>query len=77
MMQMWGLKGAIYHLHIIFWKGIFSSAPNISFTNALGYPLMIMPFLGLKLPLICISLMNAILYYLSVVLYIRPFLISK
>ncbi len=49
-------------------------APNIILTNGPGYPLMIMPFLGLKLPLICISLMNAILYYLSVVLLYKAVL---
>lgn len=42
-------------------------APNISLRNGPGYPMVLVPFLLLKLPLISIALMNAVFYYLSIV----------
>lgn len=48
--------------------GFYSTpAPNISLTNGPGYPIFLMPFLVLKLPLICITLANAFLYYFSII----------
>lgn len=42
-------------------------APNIFLRNGPGYPIVLIPFLLLKLPLIFIALMNAVFYYLSIV----------
>ena len=42
-------------------------APDISLWNGPGYPLILMPFVGLRLPLIFITLLNAIFYYLSII----------
>ncbi len=48
--------------------GFFSPPPPaIDLGNGPGYPILLMPFLALKLPLLFITLMNAVLYYLSVV----------
>lgn len=41
--------------------------PNIDLTNGPGYPIVLMPFIGFNLPLIYISLLNAIFYYLSII----------
>ena len=42
-------------------------APNLYVGNGPGYPILLMPFVALHLPLICITFLNAILYYLSAV----------
>jgi 4-amino-4-deoxy-L-arabinose transferase-like glycosyltransferase len=42
-------------------------APDINLTNGPGWPIILMPFVGLGLPLICITVMNAFFYYLSVI----------
>ena len=41
--------------------------PNIDLINGPGYPILLIPFVILKLPLISITLLNAVLHYLSVV----------
>jgi len=41
--------------------------PEINLWNGPGYPIILMPFVGSHLPLICITLMNAIFYYLSII----------
>jgi hypothetical protein len=41
--------------------------PNINLTNGPGYPIILMPFMGLGLPLISITILNAIFYYLSII----------
>jgi 4-amino-4-deoxy-L-arabinose transferase-like glycosyltransferase len=46
-------------------------APNIDIGDGPGYPILIMPFLALNLPLIFITLLNAILYYLSIILLFK------
>ena len=43
-------------------------APDIDLTNGPGYPILLVPFLLLKLPLITITLMNAFFYYFSIIL---------
>jgi hypothetical protein len=43
-------------------------SPNIELTNGPGYPIILIPFILFRLPLICITLLNAIFYYLSIVL---------
>lgn len=45
--------------------------PNIDLTNGPGYPIILMPFIALSLPLICITIMNAIFYYLSIVIIFK------
>ena len=42
-------------------------APNIVLTSGPGYPIILMPFIALHLPKICMTLMNAVFYYLSVI----------
>jgi len=46
-------------------------APNIELTNGPGYPILLIPFVALKLPLISITLMNAFFYYFSIVLLFK------
>jgi len=46
-------------------------APDIDIGDGPGYPILIMPFLAISLPLICITLLNAVLYYLSVILLFK------
>ncbi len=49
-------------------QGFYSPAyPYIDLTNGPGYPILLMPFILFKSPLIFITLFNAFLYYLSVV----------
>jgi hypothetical protein len=45
--------------------------PNIDLSNGPGYPLILAPFLYLKLPLILVSFLNAILHYLSIILLFK------
>lgn len=51
--------------------GFYSPASHIDIGDGPGYPILLMPFLALRLPLICITLFNAVLYYLSVVLLFK------
>lgn len=46
-------------------------APYLDLGNGPGYPLIITPFIALKLPLISIKLLNAVFYYFSVVLLFK------
>ncbi|MEP6950558.1 MAG: hypothetical protein ABI863_14835 [Ginsengibacter sp.] len=46
-------------------------APDIDIGDGPGYPMLILPFLALGLPLIYITLLNAVLYYLSVILLFK------
>lgn len=41
--------------------------PDINLWWGPGYPILLMPFVFLKLPLICITLLNTIFQYLSIV----------
>jgi Dolichyl-phosphate-mannose-protein mannosyltransferase len=41
--------------------------PAIDLWNGPGYPIILMPFVWLKLPLICITLLNALFHYASMV----------
>lgn len=53
-------------------QGFYSPpAPNIWLINGPGYPIIIVPFLMLKLPLISIALMNAFFYYFSIILLFK------
>jgi len=48
--------------------GFYSPKGEVYLWNGPGYPIILMPFVALKLPLICIKFMNALFHYLSVVL---------
>ena len=53
-------------------NGFYSpSAPDIDLMYGPGYPIIIAPFIALNLPLICIPLLNAALYYLSIILLFK------
>lgn len=43
-------------------------SPHIDLGNGPGYPIILIPFLALHLPLVTITVLNAVLYYLSVVI---------
>ena len=49
----------------------FYSPPYIDIGDGPGYPILLMPFLALGLPLICVTLLNAVLYYMSVILLFK------
>lgn len=52
--------------------GFFSPpGSDIDLGNGPGYPIVLIPFVALHLPLICITLLNAILYYLSIVVLFK------
>ena len=42
-------------------------APNIELINGPGYPIFLLPFVALGLPLITITICNAFMYYISIV----------
>lgn len=56
--------------HII--NGFYSTpAPKIDLGNGPGYPIILVPFVAFHFPLIFITLLNAILYYLSIILIFK------
>lgn len=48
-------------------------APNINLIEGPGFPILLVPFVSLNLPILCITLMNAILQYLSIVFLFKTF----
>jgi hypothetical protein len=53
-------------------QGFYSPpAPDIDLGNGPGYPLLLVPFVALHLPLIYIKLMNAVFYYFSIILLFK------
>ncbi|MEO6949692.1 MAG: glycosyltransferase family 39 protein [Ginsengibacter sp.] len=53
-------------------RGFYSPPPpDINLWNGPGYPILLIPFVALHLPLLCITLLNSILYYLSVVILFK------
>ncbi|MDP3014343.1 MAG: hypothetical protein Q8M92_08890, partial [Candidatus Subteraquimicrobiales bacterium] len=46
-------------------------APDINLWNGPGYPIILMPFVAMRMPLIFITLMNAVFQYLSIVLLFK------
>src|SRR4051812_21408166 len=42
-------------------------APHLEIRNGPGYPLFMLPFMALHIPILFIKLMNAVLLYLSIV----------
>ncbi len=56
--------------------GFYSPAyPDINLINGPGYPIILMPFVALDMPLISITLFNALLHYLSVILLYKSIFI--
>lgn len=56
-------------------KGFYSpAAPNINLWNGPGYPIVLIPFIALHLPLICITIFNAFLNYFSIILLFKTLL---
>lgn len=51
--------------------GFYSPANEINLWNGPGYPMLLMPFVAMNLPLIAITLFNAVLSYLSIVLIFK------
>ena len=49
-------------------------APAINLWNGPGYPIILMPFVALRLPLIAMTLLNALFYYLSIVFLFKALL---
>lgn len=54
--------------------GFYSPKGEVYLWNGPGYPIILMPFVALKLPLIFITLLNAVFQYLSVVLLYKTFI---
>ena len=64
----------LYFAHNLI-NGYFSRPiPHIDLGNGPGYPIILIPFVVFHLPLISITLLNAILYYLSIVILFRALL---
>lgn len=64
----------LYFAHNLL-KGYFSPPiPHLDLGNGPGYPIILMPFVAFHLPLICITLLNAVLYYLSIVILFKALL---
>jgi len=47
------------------------SAPDINLWNGPGYPIILMPFVAMRLPLISITLLNTVFQYLAIVLLFK------
>ncbi len=53
-------------------KGNYSPpAPDINLPNGPGYPIFLIPFMAFGLPLICVTILHAVLHYLSIVLLFK------
>jgi len=49
-------------------KGFYSPpSPYVDLSNGPGYPILLIPFIALKLPYITITLLNAVFHYLSII----------
>lgn len=67
--QMIGDESRYYQFAENLLNGFYSPAfPSINLFNGPGYPIILIPFVALKMPLITITLFNALLQYLSVLL---------
>ena len=53
----------------------FYSPAQLNLWNGPGYPILLMPFVFLKVPLISITLFNAVLQYLSIILLYKSLII--
>ncbi len=53
-------------------RGFYSTpAPDINLWNGPGYPILLMPFVAFNIPTVCILFLNALFYYLSLVLLFK------
>ncbi len=52
-------------------RGFYSPKSEVNLWNGSGYPILLMPFVGFKLPWIAISLLNAVLHFLSIILFFK------
>ena len=53
-------------------QGFYSpQSPNVDLMYGPGYPLFLVPFIALGLPLITITILNAVLYYFSIILLFK------
>ena len=50
-------------------KGYYSPQDNVSLENGPGYPIILLPFVLMKLPLISMKLLNAILMFLAIIYF--------
>jgi hypothetical protein len=67
--QMLGDEGRYYQFAKNMLAGFYSPPPpDINLWSAPGYPLLLVPFVALDAPLVAITLTNAVLHYLSIVL---------
>jgi hypothetical protein len=48
-------------------RGFYSPTPHINLWNGPGYPILITPFIALKVPVLYISMLNALFLYLAIV----------
>jgi hypothetical protein len=70
--QMLGDEARYYQFAENLLHGFYSPAfPNIDLINGPGYPIILMPFVLFKLPLLSITLFNALLHYLSIILVFK------
>lgn len=66
--EIYGDEARYYYLAHNLLQGFYSPpAPHVDLSSGPGYPLLITPFIALHIPFICIKLLNALFYYLSVV----------
>ncbi len=69
--QMHGDEGRYVMFATNLLDGFYSPKDNFNLWNGPGYPIFLMPFLALGLPLIGITLANGFLYYFSVILLFK------
>jgi hypothetical protein len=70
--QMLGDEARYYQFAENLLHGFYSPVfPNIDLINGPGYPIILMPFVLFKLPLLSITLFNALLHYLSIILVFK------
>ena len=75
--QMVGDEGRYYGFAQNLLNGFYSPPPpDINLWNGPGYPIFLMPFVALGLPLICITLCNAFFQYLSIIFLFKAILLQ-
>jgi hypothetical protein len=67
--EMFGDEGRYLNFAQNLINGFYSPINEINLWNGPGYPILLMPFIYFKLPLIFITLFNAILAYLSLIMF--------
>jgi hypothetical protein len=69
---LWGDEGNYTMLAKNLIHGFYSPPfPNVDIHDGPGYPILLMPYIALKLPMVLIKLMNPIFQYLSVILIFK------